>query len=167
MKVFAGFIFCLFLSFAAFGQQSTGKQARTFNGTTLDGKAFSSDELRGKVVVLTFWSVTCQICHSEIPKLNKIARKYAGRDVVFMGLTMNDPARTEAYLKKRPFNFTIVPNSLGILMDYADRDSSGRMNMGFPSYFIINQEGQVTQKSNGWDKTGKIDSEVNRLLNGR
>jgi hypothetical protein len=52
-------------------------------------------------------------------------------------------------------------------MQYSDKDSAGRINMGFPSYFIVNQRGEVTQKSNGWDKTGKIDAEVGRLLGSR
>jgi len=164
MRILLSLGFCLFLAVSSFGQQSIGTAAKLFNGTTLEGKAFNSDDLRGKVVVLAFWSTKCAICHSEIPKLNKIVDKYSGRDVVFLGLTMNDETVVNNYLRKRPFNFTIVPNSLGVLLDYADKDSSGRPNMGFPSYIIINQNGEVTQKSGGWNKVGKIDSEVNRLL---
>lgn len=167
MRIILSLGFCLFLALATFGQQSAGSTAQSFNAYTLDGKAVSLDEMRGKVVVMMFWSTKCAICHSEIPKLNRIAGKYAGQNVVFLGLTMNNEAIVNEYLKKRPFNFTIVPNGLGVLMQYADKDSAGRINMGFPSYFIINQTGQITQKSNGWDKVGKIDSEVNRLLSSR
>lgn len=167
MRIILSLGFCLFLTLAAFGQQSAGTQAQTFNAYTLDGKAVRLDEMRGKVVVMMFWSTKCPICHAEIPKLNKIAAKYAGQNVEFLGLTMNNEALVNDYLKKRPFNFKIIPNGLGVLMQYSDRDSAGRLNMGFPSYFIVNQTGQVTQKSNGWDKTGKIDAEISRLLASR
>lgn len=164
MRIILSLGFCLFLALTTFGQQSAGSRAQSFNAYTLDGKAISLDEMRGKVVVMMFWSTKCAICHAEIPKLNKIADKYAGQDVTFLGVTMNNEAIVNDYLRKRPFNFTIVPNGLGVLMQYADKDSAGRINMGFPSYFIVSQNGQVTQKSNGWDKTGKIDQEIGRLL---
>lgn len=167
MRIILSLGFCLFLTLAAFGQQSVGSTAQPFNAYTLDGKPVSLDEMRGKVVVMMFWSTKCAICHAEIPKLNKVSAKYAGQEVVFLGLTMNNEALVSEYLKKRPFNFTIIPNGLGVLMQYSDKDSAGRINMGFPSYFIINQKGEVTQKSNGWDKTGRIDAEIGRLLASR
>jgi peroxiredoxin len=152
------------LVMTAIGQQKVGSLAETFNGVTLDGEEFVLDDLRGRVVVMTFWSTKCAICHEEIPKLNKLVDKYAGRDVVMMGLSMEHETKISLYLQKKPFKFTIVPNSLGVILKYADRDNRGNPNMGFPSYFIIDQEGQLVYKSNGWDKTGKIDSEVSRLL---
>lgn len=165
MKIILSFIFCVLFTLTAFSQSRM--MAETFSGTSLDGKEINLEELRGKVVVLTFWSTKCAICHEEIPKLNKIADKYSGRDVVFMGLTMENETRIELYLKKKPFKFTIMPNSLGVVLKYADKDSNGTPNMGYPAYFIINQSGEIELKSSGWDKTDKIDSTVNRLLNSR
>ncbi|HRH42611.1 MAG TPA: TlpA disulfide reductase family protein [Pyrinomonadaceae bacterium] len=164
MKYFFGFIFCLVLAFTAFGQQKVGTQAESFNGTTLQGKDFILDDFRGKVVVMTFWSTKCAICHEEIPKLNKLVDKFSGKEVVFMGLTMENEDRITPYLQKRPFNFTIIPNSLGAMLKYADRDNQGNPNMGFPAYFIISPNGDLQYKSSGWDKINKIDSEVTRLL---
>jgi peroxiredoxin len=164
MKIIVSLLFSLILALTAFGQQSVGKIADTFNGTSLEGKEFNLDELRGKVIVMTFWSTKCEICHSEIPKLNKLTDKYAGKDVIFMGLTMENETKVSLYLQKKPFKFTIMPNSLGVILKYADRDGNGNPNMGFPSYFIINQAGEITYKSNGWDKSGKVDGEINRLL---
>ena len=164
MRVLISLIFSLMLVMTAIGQQKVGSLAEKFNGVTLDGEEFVLDDLRGRVVVMTFWSTKCAICHEEIPKLNKLVDKYAGRDVVMMGLTMEHESKITLYLQKKPFKFTIVPNSLGVILKYADRDNRGNPNMGFPAYFIIDQEGQLLYKSSGWDKTGKIDSEVSRLL---
>jgi peroxiredoxin len=164
MRIFTSLVFCLILSIAAIGQVTEGGKAETFSATSLDGKSINLDELRGKVVVMTFWSTRCQICHEEIPKLNKIVEKYEGRDVVFMGLTMDNETRLELYLKKKPFKFTIMPNSLGVLLKYADRDGNGNPSMGYPAYFVIDQEGEIQHKSMGWDRSGKIDSLIGRLL---
>lgn len=164
MKIILSLLFSLILALTAFGQQKVGTMAESFNGTSLEGKDFYLEDFRGKVVVMTFWSTRCEICHSEIPKLNKLTEKYAGKGVVFMGLTLENETKINLYLQKKPFKFTIVPNSLGVLLKYADRDSNGNQNMGYPSYFIINQAGEITHKSSGWDKSGKIDGEISRLL---
>ena len=39
-----------------------GKPASGFKGTAADGKAVTSESLRGKVTVLSFWSTSCEHC---------------------------------------------------------------------------------------------------------
>jgi peroxiredoxin len=154
------------LAISALAQQriSAGSAAPQFSISGLDGQTYDLNQLRGKVVLVTFWSTRCAICHSEIPKLNKLAAKYAGQDVVFLGFTMDNPTKVDAYLKNTPFAFTILPNSFGVVLQYADRDSAGNINMGFPAYFLLDQNGQVQTKSSGWDKTEDLDSRISRLL---
>ena len=166
MKLFLSFAFTLFLSAAAFAQ--TGRIAEDFSATSMQGATLNLQEQRGKIVVLTFWSTRCEICHAEIPKLNLIADKYASNpNVHFMGLSVENETKIEAYLRKKPFKFTIYPNSLGVVLKYAPKDGQGRINMGFPAYVIIDQRGEVVMDTSGWDKTGKMDATIDRLLNSR
>lgn len=165
MKTFTGLCLILMLSFVTFGQKSKGKPlAETFSATSLDGTIFNLAELRGKVVVLTFWSTKCPICAAEIPKLNQLANTYKGKDVVFLGLTMENSGKVEAYLKKKPFDFNILPNSFGIVLKYADADGDGKVSMGFPAHFLINQKGEIELKTSGFDKTEMLDARINELL---
>jgi len=156
----------LLLTFSAFtfGQQSEGQVAQNFIETTISGENLELDNMRGKVVVLTFWSTRCEICVAEIPKLNKLVEKYGPNDVVFIGLAWQDKTKLEEFFRKKPFKFKIVPQSLGVLLKYADRDTQGRLNMGFPSHFIVSQEGLVVFKGSGFDKTERIDTTISRLL---
>jgi peroxiredoxin len=163
LKVFLCLALALCFSLTAFGQKNKAI-AENFSAETMDGKTVELDSLKGKVVVLTFWSTKCPICESEIPKLNKIVNNYKGKDVVFLGLTTDNQTKVESFLRMKPFNFDIVPNSFGVLMKYADRDSSGRMNIGFPAYFVVNQSGEIEMKDSGWDKTEKLNTQINRLL---
>ncbi|HUF03418.1 MAG TPA: TlpA disulfide reductase family protein [Aridibacter sp.] len=164
MRSITVLLFILVLSVLAFGQQSPGQPAHNFVETTISGENIELDKLRGKVVVLTFWSTRCEICVAEIPKLNKLVEKYGTEDVVWVGFAWQDKAKLENFFRKKPFKFKIVAQSLGVLLKYADRDQQGRLNMGFPSHFIVSQEGTVVYKASGWDKTSKIDSTVSRLL---
>ena len=154
------------LASATFAQQSlrTGNTAPDFAAESLDGRVYNLSQLQGKVVVLTFWSTRCPICHSELPKLNEVAKRYRDKEVVFLALTMENQVKVEPYLRKNPFDFHILPNSFGVFLKYADMDKSGNINMGFPSYFLINQEGSIALKSDGWDKIGKLDMQISQLL---
>lgn len=144
--------------------QQNKPMAENFSALSLDGQTVELESLRGKVVVIAFWSTRCAICAAEIPKLNQLAASYKDKDVVFLGVTADNPTLVESYVKNRPFNFNLLPDSFGIVLQYADRDASGNMNMGFPAYYVINQQGQIEFKSNGWDKTNAVNSLVNKLL---
>lgn len=165
VQIFLSLLFALLLSFSAFANVGGKPLAENFSAVTLDGKSISLQDLRGKVVVLTFWSTRCPICEKEIPKYNQIADKYAGKDVVFLGLSMENEMKISQHLQKKPFKFTIIPNSLGIIMQYADKNPNGSFNIAYPTTFVINQQGEIELKTNGFSKSGAIDSQIARLLN--
>jgi len=107
MKNILGLFLILAFSAAVFGQQPKAKPlAENFSATALDGESFSLAGLKGKIVVLTFWSTKCAICHSEIPKLNRLAATYRDKAVVFPGLTMENSDKVRVYLKKIRLNST-------------------------------------------------------------
>lgn len=156
----------LFLTGYAFAQstKSSKPRAETFTAKALDGSPVDLAALKGKVVLVTFWSTKCPICAAEVPKLNQLAAKYAGKDVVFLGLTADNDEKVKQYLKKKAFNFTLLPNSLGILMKYADKDRDGNVSMGYPAHFLINKAGEIELKNSGFDKTEKLDATIKGLL---
>ncbi len=166
MKISKVFLCLAFvLCFAVFAFAQKGKSvAENFSAAAMDGQTVELDSLKGKVVLITFWNTRCPICDSEIPKLNKMATTYKDKDVIFLGLTTDNPTRVESFLKMKPFNFNIIPSSFGVLMKYADRDRSGNISMGYPAYFLVNQNGEIEMKESGWDKTQKLESQINRLL---
>lgn len=166
MRVLNLFLILFFAVSLVSAQQSLkpGVAAPEFTAQSLDGKTYSLSQLQGKVVVMTFWSTRCAICHNELPKLNEVAKRYKDKEVVFLALTMENQAKVEPYLRKNPFNFNILPNSFGVFLKYADMDRSGNINMGFPSYFLISKSGSIALRSDGWDKTARIESQISQLL---
>jgi peroxiredoxin len=160
-------VFCLLLAFSVFGQSNNKQIGENFSATDLSGQAFSLEDFRGKVVLVSFWSTRCAVCQSEIPKLNRLSEKYNGKDVVFIGLTTDNETKISAFLKKNPFNFRLAPNSFGVLLKYADKDAQGNINMGYPSHFLLNQKGEIELKKSGWDKTEVLDAQINRLLSAK
>ncbi|HCA57039.1 MAG TPA: hypothetical protein DEP46_03530 [Blastocatellia bacterium] len=149
---------------AAQQQLRIGNPAPEFTAQSLEGGVFDSKQLQGKVVVMTFWSTRCAVCHSEIPKLNQLVERYRGKDVVFLALTMENNVRIEPYLQKNPFTFNIIPNSFGVLLKFADMDAGGRVNMGYPAHFLISRSGKIAHRTYGFDKASNIDAHIQKIL---
>ncbi len=62
----------------------------TFN--LADGRTLSSDELRGKTVLVNFWSVSCEICMRDMPRLKAMHTDLAEQGLTIVGVAMSyDP----------------------------------------------------------------------------
>ena len=166
MRLLLTLLIAILLASAVGAQQQLrpGAKAPEFAVESLDGKYYSLSQLQGKVVVLTFWSTKCPICHSEIPKLNQVADRYKGQDVVFLALTMENQTKIEPYLRRNPFAFSVVPNSFGVVLKYADTDKGGNINMGFPAHYLIDKNGAIVHRTDGWDKAADLQARISRLL---
>lgn len=166
MRIFSTILLSLVLTTAALAQQNlqVGQPAPDFAAQTLDGETVNLKDLQGKVVVLTFWSTRCAICHAEFPKLNQIVERYKQQDVVFLAVTMENEAKVNPYLKRNQISSTVLTNGFGVVLKYANMTKDGGINMGFPSYFLINKAGTIGLRSEGWDKTQTLESQLVRLL---
>jgi peroxiredoxin len=166
MKTLANIaFFLLLLSFTAVAQTTLkiGSPAPPFSGNAMDGTCNDLSELRGKVVVLTFWSTKCEICRHEFPKVNQMVKSFENRDVVFLALTMENEAKVDTYLKKNQLAPTILPNSFGVVLQYADRTADDRIDMGFPSFFVIDKAGTIQYRSSGFDRTASLTAAIERF----
>lgn len=140
-----------------------GSAAPVFSATAIDGSVYDMNELRGKVVVITFWSTRCEVCRAEFPKLNKLIQNHQGKDSVFLAVTMNQTEQVNAYLRQNPLRAAVLADNFGIVMQYADRDAKGYVNMGFPSYFVVDKQGVVRHRSSGFDRLDQLETLLAKL----
>ena len=54
----------------------------------LDGRTLSSSDLRGRSVLINFWSVSCEICLREMPKLTRLQESLEERGLMVIGVAM-------------------------------------------------------------------------------
>jgi thiol-disulfide isomerase/thioredoxin len=69
---------------------SVGAQAPDFTVTAPDGRTEHLSDYHGKVVVLDFWATWCGPCQQEMPLTTALAKKYADRNVVILGICTSD-----------------------------------------------------------------------------
>ena len=53
------------------------------------GKAYRLDDFRGKVVFVDFWASWCAPCKAQIPYQKELEKLYAGKDIVFLGVSLD------------------------------------------------------------------------------
>ncbi|MFY7954167.1 MAG: TlpA family protein disulfide reductase, partial [Armatimonadaceae bacterium] len=54
---------------------ANGKDAPDFTSFTLDGKPVKLSDLRGKTVILDFWSTWCGPCKASMPHIEEVWKK--------------------------------------------------------------------------------------------
>ncbi|ACU59697.1 peroxiredoxin family protein [Chitinophaga pinensis] len=111
------------------------KPAPGFALRDLNGKKWSLKNLKGKVVVLNFWFVTCPPCIQEMPELNELTKDYQSKEVVFLAMTYNDKEEVTDFLEDHTFDYNL-------LVDSHDTDQAYNV-ASWPVSFVIDKEGIV------------------------
>lgn len=159
------FFFVFSLATSAQTALKVGAVAPDFSAVSLDGDEFELSRLRGSIVVLSFWSTKCQICRVELPQLNKLADRFKSDDkVVLLAPTMENEDIVNTFVRRNAFQFEILPNSFGLLLQYADRTKSGDLDIGFPSFFLIDQNGLVQYRGSGYGRVEPLTQAIERLV---
>ena len=51
-----------------------------------------------------------------------------------------------------------------VLLNYADRDREGNVNIGYPAFFVMDREGAVQYRGSGYSKTVQVGAAIDKLL---
>ncbi len=98
------------------GAELIGTPARGWEGTEwLDAEPVRLRDLRGKVVLVRWWTDTCPFCRRSAPALNEFHQRYGARGLVVIGMYHPKPIRrsvTEELVRdaaeERGFRFPIA-----------------------------------------------------------
>ena len=116
------------------------RTAPEFMGKDLDGDVVSLSGLRGKVVMLDFWSSWCPPCRKEAPVLAQVYREYESRNVEFVGLAIWDrQGNVDNYVQEFDMSYPNLIDDRGqIGIDYGVS--------GIPEKFFIDADGNLVRK---------------------
>jgi cytochrome c biogenesis protein CcmG, thiol:disulfide interchange protein DsbE len=119
-----------------------GKPAPPATLVTLDGKHISTTDLKGSVVILTFWATWCGPCRQELPLLSEYASQHAGQGLVVLGFTL-DPGEALAKVQKvaQTLSFPVG------LLENSTLPGYGRI-WRIPVNFTIDPQGRLID--DGW-----------------
>ena len=112
---------------------------------TLDGGGMSSDDVKGKIVVVNFWGMWCGWCMEEMPDVQKLHERYRGDPQVRV-LTIDNDQNTDAvrdWMREKKYNFPV-------LLDEGYASQAGIT--GFPHTWFLDRDGRRAFEQPGWSK---------------
>jgi thiol-disulfide isomerase/thioredoxin len=132
-----------------------GRQMPNLQTTTIQGKSFQLNELKGKYVLLDFWGSWCTPCIAEIPSL-KALEKLNKEKLAIVGLICKDQrANALNVINKYKITTTQLYSSTtnyGMLFGVRD----------YPSKILLDKNGVVVRVFTGYSETNF--AEIQKLI---
>lgn len=134
-----------------------GTEIPDFNFRDVNGKLFSKESLKGKIVVLKCWFVHCTTCVQEMPALNELVKEYKKRkEVVFISFAYDSKERLDSFLLTKKFDYAVIPVPEKFIVDSLKVTA-------YPTQFIINKEGIITKVVNDYhDMISSLNNELSK-----
>ena len=115
-----------------------GKPSPALSAVDIDGKEWTLADFKGKYVYIDMWATWCAPCKREMPYLKELEKKFAGADIVFLGLSVDrDKAKWEEMV--RTGNLTGVQLYLGA----QSRFQKAYNVDGIPRFILLDKEGVI------------------------
>jgi peroxiredoxin len=132
-------------------------------GPTLEGKPFQLSSLKGKVVLVMFWSTGCAVCRDKMPELRQNHEGWAGKPFE-MVLVSTDRKLQDVQDYERILSRTVAPKQRFVQLWAGEpgyRDNLGAKAQ-LPSTYVIDKEGKVVEHYQGripaeaWDRIADL-----------
>lgn len=142
--VLAGSLLLMILGFSpqswAIGK---GEAAPDFSLPDTAGNTVTLSQLQGKVVVVNFFTVTCQPCRHEMPDLNVIYKENKDKGLVMLGICLNvEPNQLKVFAKQMNLEYPFLVGTDKVSKAYGEI-------VAVPTTFIITKEGKIAEKIEG------------------
>lgn len=133
-------------------------------GKTMQPAAVDLAQLKGKVVLLFFWSTDCSVCLDKLPELRRNLDGWRGKDFVIVAVSQ-DRSMADLQAYEQVLDKVAPPNAQMKIVwrrDPAHRDNFGELPLKSPTTFVIDRKGKVAKSVRGrvppelWDDIAEL-----------
>lgn len=133
----------------------------SYIGKTLKGKRIDLSEMKGKIVVVTFWASWCGPCLAELPVLDVLQKQVSTDRFQVVAVNFSERKRKIKHIQRQ------LPDSMIQFTLDKNRFAGNKYNVrGIPHMVIVDHEGKVAHIHIGYGE-GTVDrliDELNTLL---
>lgn len=124
-----------------------------------DGRALTSDSLRGKVVLVNFWATWCPYCRKEKPVIDRFWQDYRESGFEVVSISVDDPPeKIAAWMRDKEYAFMAAPTNASVAHAFGNVKS-------VPTSFIVDSEGRIRHRIAGQVHYPRLEKLVTPLLN--
>ena len=135
-----------------------GRPVPEFEVEDLQGKRWRLADLQGKIVLLNFWATWCVPCKTEMPHLDRLARRFAPQGLVVLGLAVDTDLRAvEKFFETVRVGYPIA------LAETSLQQTFGGIP-GLPTTFLIDRGGILRHHVIGYSTEEELDEALRPLL---
>jgi thiol-disulfide isomerase/thioredoxin len=139
------------------------KRAPNLELKDLAGNTHKIAELRGSIVVLSFWATWCAPCREELPMLSSLSREYADKKIRFIAASADDSKdrdKINQFLSRQKLDMDVW---LGADLEMLERAGLGNE---LPATLILDEQGEIIARILGQARDEDIKGPVDWLLGG-
>lgn len=141
---------------AKWDKAAVGRPSPMFKGVDVNGKEMTLRDFRGKYIYIDMWATWCGPCQKELPFLKKLEEKFKGRNIVFVGLSIDqDKAKWAARVKSGALSGTQLHIGKGSKFQSDYRIS------GIPRFILLDPNGRIVNP----DMTRPSSEDTEKILN--
>ena len=134
------------------------KAAPELSVTDLDGRNWTLQQFRGKVVLLDFWAVDCGGCKLEIPWYVDFDHKYRNRGLQLIGIDMygEPPSVIREFMSKSGMQYPVAIGTDAIGTRFGLE--------AMPLTLLIDREGRIAVSHAGVVDADAFERDIQELL---
>ncbi|MDO3679058.1 TlpA family protein disulfide reductase [Paenibacillus ehimensis] len=136
-----------------------GAQAPAFSLTGLDGQTYTSEQFRGKPLIVNFWASWCGPCKEEAPALVRLYERYKDRvELVAVNITAKDRIESvQAFASAYGLPFPV-------LLDERAETAQAYRIVPIPTTYLIDRNGMIADKITGAADDAALEKKITALL---
>jgi thiol-disulfide isomerase/thioredoxin len=151
---------------APFAVAAAQSPAPNFSGISnwFNSAPLNMADLRGKVILVDFWTYGCVNCVNTLPHVTELYAKYRDRGLVVVGIhTPEFPfersaSNVQAALKRHGITYPVA-------QDNDSQTWNAYRNQYWPAQYIVDQSGKIVFQHDGEGQYEQMDRTIARLLN--
>ncbi|MBC5763444.1 TlpA disulfide reductase family protein [Ramlibacter albus] len=126
----------------------------------LDGSKQTTQELRGKVMLVNFWATSCTTCVAEMPRIVSTYEKFKGKgyETVAVAMSYDPPSYVVNYTETRKLPFKVAIDNTG-----AVAKAWGDVQLT-PTSFLVNKKGEIVKRYVGEPDFAELHQLIEKLL---